>query len=256
VHLPGDAQRPAGEHVVKYRQRGTVGLCALISEVVGGLLLQAARIPVVEPRVVVATHEFARTCNAGGEIPYHLEPGTHFGTPYLRGENGPVLKRSRLARPQQVVDLWVMDCWLCTTDRKNEGNTLLVLAGGNQFDLYAIDQSDCFGGPECFSDGTWRRVMQERGRVEDAGCLAEAVFACGGPPAILAALERADTARTQLASVIDQVPPEWWRDGAVDPGELADMLDRRYRRLRDIVAPQSWPNPGDCGGGIVLGGEP
>src|SRR5262249_36839319 len=100
-----EATEPSVEHVVKYRQQGRIGVCALISEVIGGLLLQAAGLPVVEPRLVIVTEEFARECNSRGDIPYHVESGTHFGTPYIRGENGPVLKLVRLARPQQVIDL-------------------------------------------------------------------------------------------------------------------------------------------------------
>ena len=80
-----------------------------------------------------------------------------------------MVKLARLADPQQVVDLWVLDCWLCTNDRQNEGNTLLVPISLDKVDLCAIDQSDCFGGPQRFSDGSWVEVVRRNRRVEDAG---------------------------------------------------------------------------------------
>jgi hypothetical protein len=244
-------------HVVKYRQQeqGKGGICSLISEIVGSCLLQAAGVPCIEPRLAVTSQEFADQCNQAGTIAYTVYPGIHFASPYLRGEAGPVVKLTRLAQPQQVVDLWVMDCWLCTNDRQTEGNVLLVPVIGEKCELYAVDQSDCFSGPQRFSDGSWITVLRGDRRAEDAGCLSEAVFSCGGPVSIEQALKRVDAAHLHLHEVIARVPSEWWPAAGVDPGVVREELDRRYRNLPAIVDLQSWPDPKNFGGGAhLLGG--
>ncbi len=252
----GEAEPPSSPHVVKYRQSelGKSGICALISEVIGTALLRAADIPCVEPRFVVAAPEFADRCNRKGGIPYSILPGVHFATPYIRGEAGPVIKLVRLASPQQIVDLWVLDCWLSTNDRRNDGNSLLVPITGEKTDLYAVDQSDCFGGPQRLSDGSWIAVMRGNSRTEDAGCLSQAVFSCGGPSSIEQGLLRVDAARPHLDEAVSEVPRDWWQETGVDPAQVMEELDRRFRSLRTIVDPASWPDPKNLSGGALLFG--
>ena len=192
--------------------------------------------------------------NSTVECVVKYQQGNHFGTLYQAGENGPVLRLSHLPNPQQVVDLWVLDCWLGTTDRKTEGNTLLVHSGGGKFDLYAVDQSDCFGGPAGLADGTWQGAMQTRGKMEDAGCLGEAILTCGGPSSVQSALQRADRAYSRLGTVCQEVPREWWSMAGITPPQMQQTLDLRYHRLRDIVRPDDWPRPDAYPGAILLGG--
>jgi hypothetical protein len=136
----------------------------------------------------------------------------------------------------------------------NEGNSLLVPLGEGKYDLFAVDQSDCFGGAGCFSNGSWQRAMQTRGKAEDAGCLSEAIFDCGGPEAVEGALKRADVAYSSLDSIVGEVPEVLWRESGITPPLVREELERRYRRLRPIVDPQSWPDPKSLRGGHLLGG--
>jgi hypothetical protein len=107
-----DHQDAPGElHVVKYRQ-GKVGTCALISEVLCGQLLTLAGIPTVEGRFVFASSDYAARHKAIPGIPYLVEPGWHFGSPFITGHPGPPKKLALLASPQEVVNLWVSDTWL------------------------------------------------------------------------------------------------------------------------------------------------
>ena len=159
---------PGIEHVVKFRQ-GKIGAAALISEVLCGGLLAAGGVPALDGRLVAVSPHFAASCATKTEIPYVIQAGLHFGT-VLRPdvENGPPFRIDDLADPQELVDLWAFDSWLCNIDRELEGNILLALSPDGRFRLVAADQSDCLGGSGRFADGSWITVManaQSRGNA-------------------------------------------------------------------------------------------
>jgi hypothetical protein len=69
-----DTDQPPAEHVVKFRQ-GAAGTAGLISEVVCGSLLSAAKIPALDRRLVDVSLEFAISCRFKQELPYTVVEG-------------------------------------------------------------------------------------------------------------------------------------------------------------------------------------
>jgi hypothetical protein len=149
---------------------------------VGGVLVLDARLVDVSP-------DFAASYATKTEIPYTIEAGVHFAT-VLRSdvENGPPPSIDFVEQPQEVVDIWAFDSWLCNIDRNTDGNLLLCPAKGGKFRLIAADQSDCFGGARCFADGSWQEVLQGRGPAETVHFWQAAIMDAGGAAALYEAV--------------------------------------------------------------------
>jgi len=244
---------PGVEHVVKFRQ-GKVGTAALISEILSGSLLQAGGLSVLEGRLVSVSSRFAASCATKTEIPYAIEAGLHFGT-LLRFdvENGPPLRIDHLAEPQELVDLWAFDSWLCNIDRELEGNTLLTLAPDGRFHLIAADQSDCLGGSGRFADGSWSKVIASPAPAPTLPFCQRAIFDSGGAPAISRSVAKVQEAASQLGAAIAAVPDVWWRETGIDPARVQAELETRSRRIPDILNIRQWENLlNDIQGGHLL----
>jgi hypothetical protein len=232
------------EYVVKFRQ-GKPGTAAVISEVVGGQLLRAGDMPVLEARLVSASKAFARSCKAKSEIPYPVQPGLHFGTVWRADlQAGPPQRIEQLADPQELVNLWAFDSWLCTTDREVYGNILLQHRGGDRYALIAADQSDCFGGAGAFADGTWKKQLEKPNAAASLDFLDRAIMDLGGAAALRHAIAKVDAAAKQLRTVIALVPPEWWKEAGIDPDEVKNALERRHRKLDSILDLKKWEGLG------------
>jgi hypothetical protein len=236
--------RPGVRHVVKFA-RGPAGTAALISEVVAGHLLQAGGLAVLERRLVEVGPIFASSFNSKPDRPYEIEPGLHFGTVFLPDVvDGPPPNHDTLADPRELVDLWVFDSWLCTTDRTVRGNVLLRAQGQKAY-LIAADHSDCFGGAGRFADGTWRSVLDNDKAAESTPFLPTAIFQTGADKALAAAIQKVHQALGQMDAAIADVPAVWWQQATIDPREVRDRLERRAGRLNDILKIQQWRGIGD-----------
>ena len=244
---------PGVEHVVKFRQ-GMIGTAALISEVVCGCLLAAGGLPALEGRLVAVSPQFAASYATKIEIPYKIEPGLHFGT-VLRFdvENGPPLRVGDLIDPQELVDLWAFDSWLCNIDRELEGNTLLMTSAGGRFRLIAADHSDCFGGAGRLADGSWSSVLENSAPADTLEFCQRAILDSGGATALDRSVTRVHQAASRLAESIAEVPPDWWRETGIDPERVRKMLESRSRRIADILNIRQWENMSDdIQGGYLL----
>lgn len=231
---------PAVEHVVKFRQ-GKAGTGALISEVVCGQLLRAGDVLVLDARLVYASEGFAASCKTKEEIPYIIDAGLHFGTiwrPDLQA--GPPLRIEELANPQELVDLWVFDCWFCTTDRSVYGNILLEHIGGGKYHLVAADQSDGFGGAGRLADGSWKKCLQEPKAAETLNFLDRAIYDGGGSSALKIAVAKVEQSAKMLQEVVDQVPQAWWSEVDIGPREIKDALEQRLDKLDTILDLKKW----------------
>jgi hypothetical protein len=247
------ADKPGIEYVVKFRQ-DKAGTAALISEIIGTRLLAAGGVRVLDSRLVLASDEFASSYQGKNDVSYLVSAGLHYGTILRQDvENGPPLRREDLAEPCDLLAIWAFDSWLCTTDRKSEGNLLLVPASARQFHLIAADQSDCFGGAGRFADGSWKQVLTERGAAESVSFWQGVVFDCGGASALRDAAEKVGQAARKLEDVLAEIPPDWWKTAQLEPKEVKEALDRRQRRLTEILDIQQWEGLAhDTQGGQLL----
>jgi hypothetical protein len=238
------ADRPGTLHVAKFRQ-GPVGTAALICEVVCGHLLQAGGLRVLERRLVSVSVGFALAFNVNPDRPYEIDPGLHFGT-VLRTDvvDGPPLNLADLADPQELLDIWAFDSLFCTTDRTVTGNLLLEYDGAGKAHLIAADQSDGFGGAGRFADGSWRTVLNASKAAETVPFYQAAILHCGAQ-GLEQAIAKVQQAMNQVDAALQEVPPAWWPQGHIDPQEVRDGLDRRSRRLNDILNLKTWQGLGD-----------
>lgn len=247
------------EHVVKFRRPpgsgSLTGATALISEVICGELLSAAGANVLERRLVHVSQEFA-TSYLASDIEYRVSPGVHFGTVRRYDvENGPPMRVDYLANPQEIVDLWVFDTWLCNIDRHLDGNVLMAQKKAGLWSLIAADQSDCFCGSGVFADGTWRKKFVERGLADGPKIRESAMLDCG-MMALWDAVQKVSTAAKQVGRAIEEVPALWWTEAAVDPAHVETAINDRARRISDIVNPRFWGNMQDAiKDGIIIGGD-
>jgi hypothetical protein len=230
---------PGKKHVVKYRQ-GPVGTCALISEVLCYNLLKAGGLRTLDARYVDASPGFAASCRAKSDIPYKVVEGLHFGTLLkLNVENGPPTKLSQIEDPQEIVDIWVFDCWVCNIDRELDGNTLMVYEGGKGFYVIAADQSDCFGGSESLSNGRWKAVMKANRAASSVSVLDQAICHLG-PDSVRTAIEKVRSSNSQSAQAMKSIPRSWWQVANLSQDDLRNALNDRISRLENIVDLQRW----------------
>jgi hypothetical protein len=247
------AASPGQEHVVKFRQ-GKRGIAALISEVVATSLLRFGGVRTLRARLVEVSPEFAASY-AGSDVAYTVEAGVHFGTVLeTEVENGPPPNVDFLADPAEVVALWAFDTWLCTIDRRNHGNTLLIQETDG-WHLIASDQSDCFGGSSEFLAGTGFRRYQTKS-VQTLQCISQAIYKANPLTCVQAAVDRVKRATAGIGSAVADVPAEWWRETSIDMRHTADALYERSDNVYELMRGDYWKEMASFsespGGGIVI----
>jgi hypothetical protein len=247
------SDKPGTMHVVKFR-RGETGTAALISELVCGELIRCGGLAVLDARLVKVGPGFAQSYKTKPEIGFEVTEGLHFATKLRKSvENGPPAVIEDLADPQELLDLWAFDSWLCTIDRVSDGNILLSLGETGKFHLIAADQSDCFGGAIRFANGEWRQVLQKNGAAPSVPFLDRAIFQAGAADAIRKATDKVRMAAGQIQRAIERVPRDWWLETKIIPAELATELEQRSRRIDEILDLGRWEGLNDAiRGGLIL----
>ncbi|MFI5298760.1 MAG: HipA family kinase [Polyangiales bacterium] len=239
----------ATDLVVKFRDDRATSTAALISEVVAGHLLEAGRIGSLHRHLVSLTSDFAESIGAKRER--KIKAGLHFGTVFKLGvDDGPPDGVDDVAKPQQVIDIYAFDVWLCNFDRNNEGNCLLQPNAGGKHELIASDQSDCFGGAEAIATGAWKSVLKTKRSAETLGCFMHALYRAGVVAAIPDAIRKVRASTRSIGTAIAEVPVEWWDDVQMEPGELNRALGERAERLEEFV-----PNWGTLDVGVVAAAQ-
>jgi hypothetical protein len=243
TNQPDHTDQPGQLFVVKFLQ-GQPGAAALISEVVATSLLRFAGFQTLDPFVVGVSDGFAQSCNASSDYPYRVVSGLHFGTMHRDDvEAGPPLVYDDLAKPSEVVELWVADTWLSNIDRQVDGNTLLKVTTSGKFRLIAADQSDCFCGAVSFCSDQMERRMCTARTAPSIQCLAQVLFNHGGPGLIRTAIQRVRSCVPLINNVINLVPEEWWNISRIDPERVRRVLENRAGHLEQILHPDQWEVP-------------
>lgn len=232
---------PPGQLLVVKFLQGQPGAAALISEVVATNLLRFADFPTLDPFIVRVSDGYAQSCNASSDYPYLVVTGLHFGTLHRADvEAGPPLGYDDLAKPSEVVDLWVADTWLSNIDRDVDGNTLLKLTSSQKFRVIASDQSDCFCGAAVFCSEQMEGRMSTSRRAPSIQCLIEVLYRNGGPGLIRSAIQRVRSCVPRINEALNLVPREWWNISRIDPNRVRSALENRAGRLGQILDPDQW----------------
>jgi hypothetical protein len=221
----------------------------MISEVICNELFRAGGLHVLDPAIVEASETFAAGWNekiatgpteeAAKAIP-EITSGRYFGTVYIPDPyQGPLTTIEAVEAPEHLVLVWVFDCLVCNIDRKVKGNLILLPRGKKKkLRVVAADHSDCFCGSNAFSDGSWRELMQTRGRV--AGHLVLEAVQSIGALGIPAAIQNARLALGNLGAAFDQVPGEWWAQSRIRPEQVEETLWNRLESLPNLLDMPFW----------------
>jgi hypothetical protein len=231
---------PGETYVVKYAA-GSSGCACAISELVCTQLLSELGICTLNPFIVEVSTSFAASCNSKLNLQYPIIPGPHFGTLLDRDvANGPPIALNDLARPFDLVLLWVADTWIGNIDRGVEGNTLLKPAGSGRFHLLASDQSDCFCGASQFCGASFPDVFLDVGKSPAPKVLASAIYSTGGSTALMDAIGRVQQMTSQVPSILSTVPQAWWSGSKIEPTNLVNALHVRADQLTKLIDPAFW----------------
>jgi len=251
---PSHSDDPGEMFVVKYR-RGSQSTAANISEVICHGLLLASGIPTLDAVLISVSNSLSSSYRLSDVIDYDVMPGLHFGTRHRTdvqpGDSN--IRVDDLAQPEQLIDIWVFDCWTMNIDRATYGNILMARDHRGKWQLVACDQSDCFGGSGRFADGSFMGIAEGNVPSESCSCLIEAIYRTDGR-AVSRAVDRITGALGSVQSAVERVPDQWWDQSAVKPEEVERCLNLRCRMLPDICQAKKWGDINDaCRGGYILG---
>jgi len=245
----------AAYYVVKF-QNNPQHLRILANEMLGYHLATALGLPVaraevvkVEPELIARTPEL--TIMKRGR-PEKCLPGFHFGSRFP-GQPGYVtvhdlLTDERLADVPNLADfagMLVFDQWTCNTN----GRQVIFVAEpyrNHPYRALMIDQGFCFNAGEWNFPDSPLRGLYPRPRVY-ARISGWASF----EPFLTRLEELPSHVLDEAAAAI---PPEWYADDTAALEHLLTQLDRRRRRLRELLLAvkncwrQPFPNWTDRGG--------
>lgn len=231
-----------GYYVVKF-QNNPQGARVLASDLLGTLLANRLGLPTQQPALVDVTEDLVRYSEdmviqlRSSRIP--CQPGLCFGSRYpcsecraARSVLAPVfdyLPNECMESVENLMDfagMLVLDQWTCNTD----GRQAIFVRQENRRTYHAsmIDQGNCFDGAQWnFPDSPLRGIYRNwsvylRLRGFD-------VF----EPWLNRVEREIDEMTLRLAA--DEIPPEWYEGDTKDLSHLLERLDRRRKRVRDLL---------------------
>ena len=152
-------------------------------------------------------------------------------------ESGPPPDYGFMHDPQELVEMWIADCWLMNRDREQDGNMRLALASSGRFSPIAADHSDCFLGAGRFADGSYVSLGRQHGAVPypATATLVERAVCELGCLRALSLVGRIVAVAKELPQVIGCVPAEWWHQSGVSGMDVVTCLQERAGRMRSII---------------------
>lgn len=214
---------------------------AAISEIICHGLIEAVGFRTLEPSIVTVSEQLAASYRSTGQLKHSILQGEHFGTRY-RADFDPAddtLVYESLAHPEEIVMLWVLDCWMVNLDRDNYGNAMLQPASSGLWNLIAADQSDCFLGSASFLDGSYVDRSKSHGAVPHLPGL-ERVILEKGTGSIHSSVSEIRKSLHFLGDILNRVPNEWWIRTGIDPRSIEPCLTSRSNRFREILRIDHW----------------
>lgn len=180
------------------------------------------------------------------------QSGPCFGSKLIKafGWEGDAETLAKLANPESIPSVVVLDTWLRNVDRfcqtaagkvrfNNPGNLLLATkgAGKGQFRMLAIDFGYSLGGPAQAA-----RRLTDIGSVEDP-----TIYGCF--PAFSAYMRRSEISpilnklrqlgAAEVQDLLADIPREWGLDSTT-AGAIADFLRRRAVFVADMLDARIW----------------
>lgn len=243
TNQPDHSDAPGIRYVVKYRRGEAASAAACISEVVCYFLLRELGIRTLDAALARVSPEMARSYHKTENLGYNVDIGVHFCTLFREdSESGPPPLWEILADPEELIAIWVADCWLMNLDRATEGNTRLVLGAGGRFHLLAADQSDCFLGSVSFADGSCFDRSKDfySAPFPDKNDFVQRTVLDIGCERLHTTIQAISQVKSRLAGVMQLVPAGWWRQANIAPDAVVGCLTERADRMKTIVDIGRW----------------
>ncbi len=227
---------PGQAYVAKFCQ-GRDGAAAMISEVLCAAMYRAVGVRVLDPVVIHVLPSFAESWNGTSNPDQAIAAGPYFGTRYLHDVMaGPPTSAQQVDSLGDLLDIWVLDSWVCNIDRLVPGNVLLKLGRNQKWQVIASDQSDCFCGASSFGRANWSEGFVARGASEGI-FVTEAIAAASGRAGLQVRIEKCRQALQSFGAGVDQVPPEWWERAQIeDPEQIEQALNLRLDRMQQVLS--------------------
>ncbi len=232
-------------HYVVKVQNNPQGKRILANELLGTLLAKKLSLPVAEPAVVNVSKDFILASSEmviregrsstpmesgrcfGSRVPRHGEPSSSRISPLeFVHEVIPGKQFNLLGNVADVAGMLVFDKWTCNTDGRQ---TIFVQDGDTEsYSAVMIDQGFCFNGPE------WRFPDSLLHCIGLYHSVYDRIPGFSNFEPWLEILENFID-RDVLASVAQEIPPEWYHDDHDSLRRLLDWLDLRRMRVADSV---------------------
>lgn len=240
---PDTTKEKGKEYVLKYRRGTAASAAANISELLTFLLMRELKLRTLQAVFVEVSPKLALSYNRQANLSYTIDAGLHFGTVYEGDTDpGPPTEWEQMADPQQLIEMWVADCWLMNIDRAVEGNIRLAVNEQGMFDLIAADNSDCFLGAARLADGSCFQECNKQGAVsyDELHNFVQRAICEAGCQRLNGMIKRIQQVAVLLPQAVELVPTVWWLQAGVNPDSVVRCLKERADGLRTLINVSHW----------------
>jgi hypothetical protein len=214
-----------------------------ISEAVSWSVISACGLHVAEPLIVSMSAQFAADLTAQGLYDPPIREGRHWGTRFLQGvgldEGFTRSQLDQVGQPEHIFRIFLIDELTGNADRLTEGNLLLVTDPVLPPRLIAIDQSNCFGGPDCICDNNCLVTNRAR-RYAKPYQVMEQLLLERPPEFVDEELRLIEAQRGAILAAVNTPHAEWYDGAGITPDYLAEYLTARLDGLDDLTRRDHW----------------
>jgi hypothetical protein len=214
-----------------------------IAEAVSYRVLACLGLRVADAFAVGIGAEFAANLTAQFEIDPPVVPGRHWGTRLISDAIETTIEPDvyeDLRSPADIFMIYLGDVICAYRDRQTHGNVLLVPAvGGRSLDVLPIDQSDCFGGPDCICTPHLLDGARNQSYAQAFAGMENLVLD-GGPALVEGARAKLMAAKSCILESVSFPPDAWYDRAGTDPGKIHDFLEYRIDNLDTLARLDHW----------------
>jgi len=221
----------------------TAAVC--LSEAISHRILHSMQVAVAEAFAVAVDAEFAASLTTQYGFETAVTPGRHWGTRFIADAVEDVIREEHfdlLADPEVLFVIYLADVVLGYRDRQTHGNILLVPAesGHGRLDIVAIDQSDCFCGPDCLCSPVALADAARKGSYAQPFAGMERLVIGGGSELVDRLAERVLGNRDAIFAAVSVPPDEWYDRAGIEPDHVSEFLRYRVDNLEKLARLDYW----------------
>ena len=225
------------QYYVKYQENGQ-NLRVLANEYVAGQIAKTNKLLCPDSFLITIDNLLLTTLAPINGHP--ISSGPHFGSKRMNNlYSGPAL-RSLIPKCSNISDyagIILFDAWLYNTDRRNDGNYLILTEGSN-YNFCIIDHGHCFGM-------NWTNVLLQTYLTEWSNAYLDEMYALiNGRVDFDAAIDEINLRDdTFISNLVDAIPTQWLSD-ASESAALKKYLSVKRDDMENLLNTNSakFPN--------------